>query len=183
MEESWFYEHFHDGLARLLVRAAHHALSLQKGIGKGVAGALSFFQDVLAVDSLVVRLHELLQKAYRGTRINHSPATAKLHVVLNVLRARPRAVRISSGRTDERSPWQPLGPWIRGRLLLVELGYFGCQLFTRNEQNGRFFNGRLKSGANPLMSGTIDRAVDRPSHSRDSACATSCQTWRARSSI
>ena len=151
LEESSFYEHFHDGLAKLLLRAVHHALSLQKGIGKGVAGALSFFQEVLAVDSMVVRLHELLQKAYPGTRINHSPAAAKLHVVLNVLRAGPRAVRISSGRTDDRSPWQRLGPWIRGRLLLMDLGYFAYQLFARIEQSGGFYISRLKRGANPLI--------------------------------
>lgn len=151
LEESSFYEHFHQGLTKLLLRAIYHALSLQHDVGKSVAGALSFFQEVLAVDSMVIRLHELLQGPYPGTRINHSPAAAKLHVVLNVLRAAPHSVRISSGRTDDRSPWQRLGPWIRGRLLLMDLGYFAYGLFARIEHNGGFFLSRLKGRANPLI--------------------------------
>lgn len=151
LEESSFYEHFHEGLAKLLLRAVQHALSLEQDVSKGVSGALSFFHEVLAVDSMVIRLHELLKGAYPGTRINHSPAAAKLHAVLNVLRAGPHTVKLSSGRTDDRNPWQRLGPWLKGRLLLMDLGYFAYQFFARIEKNGGFFVSRLKSGANPRI--------------------------------
>lgn len=151
IKESSFYEHFHEGFSKLVLHAVLYALDLQRDVSKGTAGALSFFREVLAVDSMVIRLHELLAGAYPGTRINHSPAAAKLHMVLNVLRAGPRTLRLSSGRTDDRSPWQRLGPWVRGRLLLMDLGYFAYELFARIEQNGGFFISRLKSGANPLI--------------------------------
>jgi hypothetical protein len=151
LQESSFYEHFHEGLSRLLLRAVLYALEAQQDVSKGTAGALSFFQEVLAVDSMVIRLHVLLQGDYPGTRINHSPAAAKLHMVMNVLRAGPRSVRLSSGRTDDSSPWQRLGPWVRGRLLLMDLGYFAYGLFARIDQNGGFYISRLKSGANPLI--------------------------------
>ena len=60
-------------------------------------------------------------------------------------------MRLTPARADDRSPWQRLGPWVRGKLLLMDLGYFAYELFARIADNGGFFLSRLKGNANPLI--------------------------------
>jgi IS4 transposase len=44
-----------------------------------------------------------------------------------------------------------VGPWLKGCLLLFDLGYFCYGLFERIDQNGGFFLTRCKANANPLI--------------------------------
>lgn len=44
-----------------------------------------------------------------------------------------------------------VGPWVKDRLLLFDLGYFRYQLFDCIDRNGGFFVTRLKKNANPLI--------------------------------
>jgi DDE family transposase len=43
------------------------------------------------------------------------------------------------------------GPWVAGRLLLFDLGYFRWQLFDRIRANGGYFISRLRDDANPVI--------------------------------
>lgn len=47
----------------------------------------------------------------------------------------------------------PIGPWVFGRLLLFDLGYFKWHLFERIKKNGGYFVSRLRDDANPLIVG------------------------------
>jgi IS4 transposase len=44
-----------------------------------------------------------------------------------------------------------IGPWIKDRILLIDLGFYKYQVFTRIKENGGYFVSRLKSNANPLI--------------------------------
>ena len=46
-----------------------------------------------------------------------------------------------------------IGPWIRDRILLIDLGFYKHQIFARIEENGGYFVSRLKNNADPLIVG------------------------------
>ena len=47
-----------------------------------------------------------------------------------------------------------MGPWVRGRLLLFDLGYFRYQLFHCIDRNGGYFITRLATNADPRIVAT-----------------------------
>jgi hypothetical protein len=55
---------------------------------------------VVAADATVIRLHDLLQRAFKACRTNHTLAALKLHTVISVLGRGPRSVKTPSGRTS-----------------------------------------------------------------------------------
>jgi IS4 transposase len=71
---------------------------------------------------------------------------------MSVAGASRQSVRLTAER---RSDGQVLvvGPWVRGRLLLFDLGYYAFSLFERIERHGGYFVSRLKQGANPRIVG------------------------------
>lgn len=104
--------------------------------------------DVVA-GATVLRLHEALARAFPGCCTNHTRAAAKLHLVLSVL-AGPRSVSITGERVSERRRLN-IGSWVRGRLLLFDLGYFKWQLFARIHENRGSFVSRLRDDVNPII--------------------------------
>lgn len=46
-----------------------------------------------------------------------------------------------------------VGPWVKDKILLIDLGFYKFQLFTRIKENGGYFVSRLKNNANPLIIG------------------------------
>lgn len=148
---SSFYDRLTSSMATMLRRLAQEALAAQPDGPKMPTGALSAFTEVLAMDATVVRLHQLLARAFCGTRTNQGGAAAKLHVVCNVLDGSPNRVRLTPERTGDTTPWRRLGTWVRDRLLLFDLGYYNFWLFHRIDDNGGFFLTRAKSNFNPLI--------------------------------
>jgi hypothetical protein len=61
-------------------------------------------------------------------------------------------VRIYPERTSEAKILR-LGPWLRDRILLIDLGYFKYLFFDRIDGYGGFFVSRLKGNANPRIVG------------------------------
>jgi len=122
------------------------------------------FLDLLVVDSTVIRLHDLLEKSYAACRTNHTKAAAKLHTIINVTGRGLRRIKITSQRVHD-GPVLRAGPWVKGKLLLFDLGYYRFQLFERISARGGYFLTRLKEGANPLItavcSGTAKDLVGR----------------------
>lgn len=122
IEESSFYDRFTGGFAELLRRAVHFAAESLHEAGGRAQKALSVFTDVLAIDSTVIRLHELLMRDYPATRTNTSKAAAKLHVVMSAGECSAQAVRLTHERVSDQSPWRRVGQWVAGRLLLLISG-------------------------------------------------------------
>ncbi len=148
---SAFYTRLSRALAKLMRRLVLDALS---GAEVGFAlpsGALAGFHDLLAIDATVLRLHDLLAGTYSACRTNHTEAAAKLHMVMSVVSGSPHSVKLTAERVSDTTPWRRVGKWVRGSLLLFELGYYSFHLFDRIDANGGFFLSRAKSNANPRI--------------------------------
>lgn len=147
---SSFYDRFTPALVEFLRRAVQRGCeSFAHGL-PGVAHALGSFRDVVGLDATVLRLHRALAGPFPGTRTNHSPASAKLHVVLSLIGRGPRSVKVTDGATHELSV-RFIGRWVRDRLLLFDLGYYSFQAFSCIDRHGGYFVTRLKDGANPEL--------------------------------
>jgi len=147
---SSFYDRFNGALVKFLKAVLEHALEsfqLAWGMGPDLASA---FRDVVLADATVMKLPFGLRSVFRGSRTNSSPAAAKLHTVLSVKGKGNSTVAVTSECTSELKKLQ-IGPWVRDRLLLFDLGYFRYQLFSRIRRNGGFFVTRLKADTNPLI--------------------------------
>jgi putative transposase len=114
------------------------------------AGLLAKFTDVVVTDATVVKLHRLLAKRYPGTRTNSSPAAAKLHLVMSVKGKGVEHVKLTTERANDHRMLR-MGPWVRDRLLVFDLGYFRYQLFDCIDRNGGYFLSRLPASANPRI--------------------------------
>jgi hypothetical protein len=148
---SAFYARLNGRMAKLLFRLVQDTLAAQPDGARMPEGVLSGFKELLAIDSSVLRLHDLLSPVFAACRTNHTKAAAKLHVVMNVLDGSARKVQLTSERTSDGTPWRRVGKWVRGRLILFDLGYYNFSLFDRIEANRGFFLSRAKSNFNPLI--------------------------------
>jgi putative transposase len=147
---SSFYDHFTPALVRFLKAAAGFVLAQVAEPVRALRGPLAHFRDLVVTDSTVIRLHDLLEKAFPACRTNHTLAALKMHAVLSVLGAGPRSVRVTSERVHDGPVFQ-VGPWVKDRLLLFDLAYFRYQLMSCIRRNGGFFIVRLKKNANPMI--------------------------------
>ncbi len=150
---SAFYDRFTPALARLMKTLVAEVLDDLVPPTRSLVAEFAAFRDVLAIDSTVLRLHDLLARAFAACRTNHTLAAAKFHVVMNVAGRGLRSVKLTGERVHD-GPVLRAGPWVRGRLLLFDLGYYRFQLFDRIAQEGGYFLSRLKEGANPLITAT-----------------------------
>ena len=145
---SAFYGRLSQNLARLLRLLVDEALKVAMDSACAGQAFLEQIRDVLCVDTTVVRLHDALAGHWPACRTNHTLAAAKLHLVLNVQGCGPQSVKLSAERVHD-GPQLRAGAWVRGRLLLFDLGYYRYQLFAAIRRQGGFFLTRLKEHANP----------------------------------
>lgn len=150
LASSSFQERFSGALVAWLRAAFEHVVAATGEGHRQLAGPLAGFRELVAIDSTVLRLHALLAGKYPGTRTNHSPAQAKLNVVYNVASGRIMTAHIAEGTRAETKLFSP-GPWVKGCLLLFDLGYFKFQTFWRIQHHEGFFISRLKDGCNPTI--------------------------------
>jgi len=147
---SAFYDRFTPALSQWLQRILLEVLERTAEPMRALKGRLAPFVDLVAVDGTVVRLHDLLEKAYPACRTNHTKAAAKLTVVMSVLGKGARTVQVTPERRHD-SKLLRVGPWVKDRLLLFDLGYYGYGLFERIAKCGGYFVTRLKTNANPVI--------------------------------
>lgn len=146
---SSFYDRFTVRLADLMKRALAHLLDTAAEPSRAMKGRLSSFRDVVALDSTVLKLHEMLAHKYAGTRHNNK-AAAKLNLAMSVVGRGPHTVKIASERVTEPQIMQ-LGQWVEGRLLIFDLGYYGYDAFRRINNYGGFFISKIKTNTNPTI--------------------------------
>jgi IS4 transposase len=149
---SSFHDRLTPALAQLMRRLLEHILKAQRETFPDFHGErMRGFDKLLAMDATILRLHELLAADFPGCRTNHSPAAAKLHMVMNVVDGSPNRIRLTDERTGDGGPWKRLGDWVKGSLLLFDLGYYDFNFFHRIDKRGGYFLSRLKSTANPKI--------------------------------
>jgi putative transposase len=144
---SAFYDRFNKGLVKLLKALVAEVL---EDLVPATVAMEGIFRQIITVDSTVIRLHDLLEKAYPACRTNHTKAAAKAHVILNVAGRGLKSVKLTGERVHD-GPVLRAGKWVKDKLLIFDLGYYRFQLFDRIAACGGYFLTRLKDGANPII--------------------------------
>ncbi len=150
LSASSFYNRFTPAFTQFLRALLNEGLEKLNRCTEGATAVLGEIQEILCVDSTVIRLHDALASHWPACRTNHTLAAVKLHTVLNVRGKGPQRVKITSERVHD-GPVLRAGQWVKGRLLLFDLGYFRYSLFAAITRNGGFFLTRLKDNANPTL--------------------------------
>jgi putative transposase len=149
-DSSWYYR-FTPELVAFLRECVARGLECQaQEFSRTLSERLSPFEDVLIQDSTIVRLHEKLAKIWPATRSRKVAAGVKVAVLASAIASGPKSVALFAENTNDLKTLK-IGPWIRDRILLIDLGFYKYQIFTRIKENGGCFVSRLKSNANPLI--------------------------------
>lgn len=151
IEESSFFNRFTPGLVKMLEAAVLHALeTVSMGAGRSLRGTLGTFKDVFLTDGSLVRLHDCLARYYPSCRTNHSPAGLKMHLVYSVSGKGEQSVKVTNGRKHD-GPILKIASWVKGSLLIFDLGYFRLRSFHKIDRLGGKFLTRLKGTTNPII--------------------------------
>lgn len=148
---SAFYDRFTPELVAFLKRCVERGMEhLVMEPGLKMADKLKGFLDLVVTDSTLVRLHDQLARKWPGPRTNHSPSAAKVNLLVSVFGATKSKVQIVEGKQAE-SKLLTIGDWVKDRILLFDLGYFGFKNFGEIMKHEGFFVARLKSNSNPFI--------------------------------
>jgi len=166
---SSFYDRFSTELARMFRAVLRELMTKLAASEVRYGGVLEGFRHVLVADATVVKLHRLLARRYPGTRKNSSPAAAKLHMVMSASGGGAHKVKVTGERANDHRTLQ-MGPWVEGRLLLFDLGYFRYQLFDVIDRNGGYSITRLAANADPCIVATHRQWRGRAIETAAKAC-------------
>jgi putative transposase len=146
-----FYLRFTPELSKFLQLCLAHALGeLAHEPGRELDPKLARFEDLLLKDSSVVRLHASLAKKWPATRSRKVAAGVKVDMLVSVRANGPKSVALVGERTHDVKLLR-IGPWVKDRLLLADLGYYSHRLFAKIVENGGSFVSRWKKSADPLF--------------------------------
>lgn len=120
---------------------------------------LGAFEDILALDATLVRLWDALAPKFASTA--QGQAAAKLHVVMSVASLTTQRVKLRQGREHDTCAWRTMGDWVKGRLLLIDLGYYNFWLFHRIHAHQGYFLSRLKTNCALLISKDLRTGAGR----------------------
>ena len=149
-DSSW-YDRFTPELVEFLHQCVIHGIEeLAKEPGKKLSKKLEDFQDVLIQDSTIVRLHSSLAAKFPAARARTVAAGLKVGVMVSAVANGPKTIALYSEKTAGIKTLR-IGPWIKDRILLVDLGFYKNQMFARVEENGGFFVSRIKKNMNPIV--------------------------------
>ncbi|WP_268989057.1 transposase [Methanosarcina barkeri] len=101
-------------------------------------------------DSTIVRLHSSLADKFPAARSRTVVAGIKVGVMVSAVANGPRTVALYSEKTAEIKTLK-IGPRIKDRILLVDLGFYKTQMFARVEENGGYFVSRIRKNMDPIV--------------------------------
>lgn len=149
-DSSW-YDRFTPELVAFLkkcvVRGIEH---FSERANHKLSEKLAGIKDVLIQDSTIIRLHKFFAKKWPAARTRKVAAGVKVSVLVSAVADGPKRVAIFGERTSELKTLR-IGPWVKDRVLLIDLGFYKHQLFARIHENGGYFVSRLKGTADPLI--------------------------------
>ena len=149
-DSSW-YDRFTPELIEFLHQCVIHGMEeLAKEPGRKRSKKLENFKDVIIQDSTIVRLHSSLADKFPAARSRTVAAGVKVGVMVSAIVNGPKTIGLYSEKTAEIKTLR-IGPWIKDRILLVDLGFYKTQMFARVEENGGFFVSRIKKNMNPIV--------------------------------
>jgi len=149
-ESSW-YMRFTPELVEFLKVCVTHAIEqLAFEQNKVLSEKLAKFKDVLIQDSTIIRLHKSLAKKWPAARSKTVAAGVKVGMLVSAVANSPKSIGIYAETTNELKTLR-IGPWIKDRILLIDLGFYKHQLFAKIKENEGYFVSRLKGSADPLI--------------------------------
>ena len=149
-ESSW-YMRFTPELVEFLKVCVTHAIEqLASEQNKVLSEKLAKFKDVLIQDSTIIRLHKSLAKKWPAARSKTVAAGVKVGMLVSAVANSPKSIGIYAETTNELKTLR-IGPWIKDRILLIDLGFYKHQLFAKIKENEGYFVSRLKGSADPLI--------------------------------
>jgi IS4 transposase len=149
-DSSWYYRFTPELVAFLRECVARGLEYMAQEPTRTLSERLSPFEDVLIQDNTIVRLHEKLAKVWPATRSRKVAAGVKVAALTSAIANGPKSLALFAENTNDLKTLK-IGPWIKDRILLIDLGFYKYQVFTRIKQNDGYFLSRLKSNANPLI--------------------------------
>jgi len=147
---SAFYARFTSEMAQLLRRLVEDAMAELQQRAPKLKHALVRFNQVLVADGSLIKLHKSLATQFPSVFPNKVGAAAKLHVVINVAGRSARSVQLVAGKRHDVNILK-LGPWVAGKLLILDLAYRKGLLYKRIADNGGYFLLRKKQSDDPLV--------------------------------
>lgn len=151
LSDSSWYERFTPELVAFLRECVIRGIEeLAQQPERKLHTELSQFKDILIQDSTIVRLHEALAKKWPAVRTRKVAAGVKVSMLVSAVADGPKRVGLYGERASEVKTLR-IGPWVRDRILLIDMGFFKYHLFTRITENGGSFVTRLKGTADPLI--------------------------------
>jgi putative transposase len=149
-ESSW-YMRFTPELVEFLKVCVTHAIEqLASEQNKVLSEKLAKFKDVLIQDSTIIRLHKSLAKKWPAARSKTVAAGVKVGMLVSAVANSPKSIGIYAETINELKTLR-IGPWIKDRILLIDLGFYKHQLFAKIKENEGYFVSRLKGNADPLI--------------------------------
>lgn len=146
---SGFWKRFTPGFERLISRVLGRLQREAHRNPPKLKGTLRAFRDVIAVDSTVIKVHDSLNKLWRGTRSN-SPAAIKLHTMVRALTGELLQHRITAeAYADQRE--LKVGHWAKARLFLFDRAYRSASSWWRIHRLGGHFVTPLARSFKPLV--------------------------------
>ena len=117
ISRSAFYDRLTPGLASVLRQLVDWMLDVRiEQTLREIDDQLEGFKELLAVDSTVLNLHDLLAPSWEAT--NEGQAAAKMHVIANATTGGPNSVKLTDQRTHDSQPLKAVGQWVDGCLLM-----------------------------------------------------------------
>jgi IS4 transposase len=150
LARSSFHGRFTAELAELMRRLTVDSLESVARQRRRLRSVFKPFIEVLALDSCLVRLHAGLCDKYPSVWTHHTKASVKLTMITNVVGRGPKTLQLSPGSRHDVHLLQP-GKWVRGRLLIFDLGFYKAPLFKSIGAHGGYFLCRLKKQGNPTI--------------------------------
>jgi putative transposase len=151
-DSSW-HDRFTPELVKFLKMCVIHGIEHMSQEPSRILGKrLDSFRDVMIQDSTIIRLHESLASKWPATRSKKVAAGVKVAYLTSAIANSPKSISILPENTSELKTLK-IGPWIKDIILLIDLGFFKYQLFSRIAENGGFLVSRLKSNSNPVIVG------------------------------
>jgi putative transposase len=151
LSDSSWYDRFSPELIQYLKTCVIHGIEhLAATEHRKLSEKLKQFQDVLIQDSTIIRLHEVLAKRWPAARSRKVAAGVKVSIVVSAVANSMKSVSLFGERTHDVKTLH-IGPWVKNRILLIDLGFYKHHFFTRITENGGFFISRLKGTADPTI--------------------------------
>lgn len=152
LEESSFYQHFNDGMVKLLRQLFSQALNMIPEMqhsalvealgGKGIV-------DLLVMDASQVLLNKKAAAVLPSTSEEHGGF--KLTVTMSLMLQTIQRVVVSAARPHD-SQFVKLDRWMHGQLMLFDRGYFAYDFFQQIIERKGFFVSRFKTNSRPVIS-------------------------------